>query len=302
MKGEPSRTNDQESLAVPESTQQGTLYLVGTPIGHMGDMSPRAVAVLREVNRIAAEDTRHTRRLLDAHGITTPVVSHHAHNERASSAGLVACLQRGEAIALVTDAGMPGISDPGEALVRAAVAAGAPVVAVPGPTAFVAALVVSGLPTDRFTFEGFLPREAKPRRRRLQALAAEPRTMVFYEAPHRLLDGLTDLAATFGDDRPACVARELTKRFEEVRRGPLAALRDHYAEEAPRGEFVVVVGGAPVTEPPPGEEAWRAELAEALAAGARPSEAAREIAARAEIPRSRVYEEAMRLKASAQET
>ncbi|MEB3329834.1 MAG: 16S rRNA (cytidine(1402)-2'-O)-methyltransferase [Candidatus Sericytochromatia bacterium] len=285
-----------------ESIQRGTLYLVGTPIGHLGDLSPRAVAVLREVDRIAAEDTRHTRRLLEAHAITTPVVSHHAHNERASSAGLVACLEAGEAIALVTDAGMPGISDPGEALVRAASAAGIPVVPIPGPTAFVAALVVSGLPTERFTFEGFLPREPKLRRRRLQALAHEPRTMVFYEAPHRLLEGLADMAAAFGDDRPASVARELTKRFEEVRRGSLATLRAGYAGEAPRGEFVVVVGGAPEAGDRPDEGRWRAELAAALAAGARPSAAAREIAARAGVPRSRVYEEAMRLKASAPET
>ncbi|MEB3221880.1 MAG: 16S rRNA (cytidine(1402)-2'-O)-methyltransferase [Candidatus Sericytochromatia bacterium] len=284
---------------MPESIQPGTLYLVGTPIGNMGDMSPRAVAVLQGVALIAAEDTRHTRRLLEAHAIGSPLVSHHAHNERASSAGLVERLRAGDAIALVTDAGMPGISDPGEALVREAVAAGLPVVAVPGPTAFVTALVASGLPTDRFTFEGFLPREARPRRKRLQALASEPRTMVFYEAPHRIVGTLADMGAAFGVGRPACVARELTKRFEEHLRGSLGELSAHFEAQAPRGELVIVVGGAPEPEGQLDDEAWRDDLAQELAAGTRPSEAARAIAARLGVPRSRVYEEAMRLKASA---
>lgn len=274
----------------------GTLYLVGTPIGNMADLSPRALETLRHADRIAAEDTRQTRKLLAAHAIDTPMVSHHAHNERASSAGLVAMLEAGQSVALVTDAGMPGISDPGEAAVREALAAGIPVVPVPGPTAFVAALVVSGLPTDRFTFEGFLPREAKLRRRRLQSLAQEARTMVFYEAPHRLAAMLTDLAAAFGPDRPACVARELTKRFEEVVREPLGRLVERYAREDARGEFVVVVGGGPEAHAPPSVD-WEAALREALASGQRPSQAAREVATRTGVPRAVVYEAAMRLKA-----
>lgn len=277
----------------------GTLYLVGTPIGNMGDLTQRALETLRTADRIAAEDTRQTHKLLSAHHITTPMVSHHAHNERASSAGLLTLLAAGESIALVTDAGMPGISDPGEELVRAAVGAGIPVVPVPGPSAFVAALVVSGLPTARFTFEGFLPREPKLRRRAVRDLVRERRTLIFYEAPHRLAAMLADLAAALGPERPACVARELTKRFEEVVRGPLGDLAARFEGQEVRGELVVVVGGAPAeTAASAPDEDWEATLREAIEAGQRPSEAARTIASRLGLPRSEVYEAAMRLKAS----
>ena len=274
----------------------GTLYLVGTPIGNLADVSARALETLRSVDLIAAEDTRESRKLLTHHGIDRPLVSHHEHNERPSAAGLVARLLGGEAVALISDAGMPGISDPGETLVQAAIAAGVPVVPIPGPTAFVAALVVSGLPTRRFAFEGFLGREPKQRRRRLRELATERRTMAFYEAPHRLAETLTDMAATFGDDRPACVARELTKRFEEVVRGPLGTLRDRWAAEAPRGEIVIVVGGAPEVEEGP-LEGWEDALRDLLAGGMRATEAAKAIARSHGIARAEAYDAAQRHKA-----
>ncbi|MEB3198497.1 MAG: 16S rRNA (cytidine(1402)-2'-O)-methyltransferase [Candidatus Sericytochromatia bacterium] len=277
--------------------EPGTLYLVGTPIGNRGDLSPRAKAVLEGVNVIAAEDTRETLNLLRAEGIDTPLVSHHAHNEAASAARLVGRLQQGEAIALVSDAGMPAISDPGERLVREVAEAGLPMTAVPGPTAFVTALALSGLPTARFVFEGFLPREAKLRRRRLRALQGETRTMIFYEAPHRLLDTLQDMAGLFGPTRPAAAARELTKRFEEVRRGSIGELESHFATSAPRGEFVLVVGGG---EPAAAEAAsaadWEAALSALLAEGVRPSEAARQIAQSHGVAKKVAYDAAQRLR------
>ena len=273
----------------------GTLYLVGTPIGNLGDVSARALAVLGGVDLVAAEDTREARKLLAAHGLERPLVSHHEHNERASAAGLVARLQAGDAVALVSDAGMPGISDPGEAVVAACIAAGLPVVPVPGPTAFVAALVASGLPTRRFAFEGFLPREPKLRRRALRELAAEPRTLVFYEAPHRLAETLVDMAEAFGPERPAAVARELTKRFEEIVRGELGALRDRYAAEAPRGEIVLVVGGAPAREVGPAE-GWEAALEALLASGTKATDAAKAVARSHGVARQAAYEAAQRLK------
>ncbi len=282
-------------LRGPHLTSTGTLYLVGTPIGNMGDVSARALATLRAVDMIAAEDTRETRKLLALHGIDRPLVSHHEHNERPSAAGLVDRLLGGESVALVSDAGMPGISDPGETLVQAAIAAGVPIVPIPGATAFVAALVVSGLPTRRFAFEGFLGREPKQRRRRLRELVAEQRTMAFYEAPHRLAETLADMAAVFGEDRPACVARELTKLFEEVVRGPLGTLRDRWAHEAPRGEIVIVVGGAQAIASGPAE-GWEDALRELLQGGLRTADAAKAIARSHGVPRSEAYDAAQRLK------
>ena len=220
------------------------LYLVPTPIGNLEDLTFRALRVLQEADLIACEDTRTTGVLCQRYGIETPRTSFHAHNEHGKAAGLVARMAAGETVALVSDAGTPGISDPGFLLVREALAAGVPVVPLPGPTAFVPALVASGLPTDRFVFEGFLPQK-KGRKTRLDALADEPRTVVLYESPHRLVRLLGELAERLGEDRPAAVGRELTKAFEEVRRGTLAELRAHYdAQPKVRGEIVVVVGGA----------------------------------------------------------
>jgi len=219
------------------------LYLVPTPIGNLEDVTLRALRVLKEADVVACEDTRTSGVLLNHFGIETPKTSFHAHNEHGKAARLVDRMRAGETVALVTDAGSPGISDPGFLLVREALAAGVEVVALPGPTAFVPALVASGLPTDRFVFEGFLPQK-KGRQTRLRALAEEPRTMVLYESPHRLAKLLGELAEHLGPERPAAVGRELTKVFEEVRRGTLAELAAHYGAQAKvRGEIVVVVGG-----------------------------------------------------------
>lgn len=228
------------------SVRIGILYVVATPIGNLLDLSPRAQQTLASVERVAAEDTRHSGALLRHFGIHTPLVSVHEHNERDRCAGLVGELLAGQSLALVSDAGTPLISDPGYHLVRAAQAAGIEVVAVPGPSSLIAALSVSGLPTDRFVFEGFLPARAAARRARLSELAAETRTLVLFESSHRIAESLADLAETFGPAREAAIARELTKRYESVRRAGLGALAAHFAasEEERRGEFVVLVQGA----------------------------------------------------------
>ena len=227
---------------------QGTLFVVATPIGNLGDLSARARTVLAQADLLLAEDTRHTRQLLAACGVERPagsVESLHEHNEAARAAGIVERLRGGESVALVSDAGTPLVSDPGAVLLREAAAAGVPVVAVPGPCAAIAALSVAALPAARFAFEGFLPAKPAARRRALEPLAAEPRTLVFYEAPHRLAESLADLAAVLGDARPAAVARELTKRHETVYRGTLATLLRCCAADADmaRGEIVIVVRG-----------------------------------------------------------
>lgn len=221
----------------------GTLYLCATPIGNLEDMTLRGVRVLREAAVIAAEDTRHTRKLLSHFDIHTPLVSYHEHNKATRGPELIARLLAGEDIAVVSDAGLPGISDPGADLVRLALAAGAPVTPVPGPNAALAALVASGLDTAMFVFAGFLPRAAKKRRETLAALAALPYTLIFYESPHRLTATLAELANAFGD-RPSAVGRELTKKFEEFIRGSLSELEKHFTAQASRGEFTLVVAGA----------------------------------------------------------
>jgi len=233
----------------------GQLFVVATPIGNLGDLSPRARETLATVDLIAAEDTRHSRRLLEHFGIRRPLVALHEHNERERCERLIERLQAGESVALISDAGTPLISDPGYRLVRAAREAGVPVVPVPGPSALIAALSVAGLPTDRFVFEGFLPAKAQARRSRLQALANEPRTLVFYESSHRIQAMLADLAEILGSDREAVLARELTKQFEQIEGGRL----DHLCqwldadENHRRGEFVVLVAGAPAVEEEAGE-------------------------------------------------
>lgn len=221
------------------------LYLVPTPIGNLEDVTLRALRVLKEADVVACEDTRTSGVLLQHFGIATPRTSFHAHNEHGKAARLVERMRAGETVALVTDAGTPGVSDPGFLLVREALAAGVRVEALPGATAFVPALVASGLPTDRFVYEGFLPQK-KGRQTRLRALVGEPRTMVLYESPHRLARLLIELTEHLGSERPAAVARELTKLHEEVRRGTLAELAAWYgAQEKVRGEIVVVVSGQP---------------------------------------------------------
>jgi 16S rRNA (cytidine1402-2'-O)-methyltransferase len=224
----------------------GRLYVVATPIGNLGDLAPRAREVLAECALIAAEDTRHTGALLRHFGIQTAMLSLHDHNELQRTPELIAKLESGASIALVSDAGTPAISDPGFDLVRAAAAAGIEIVAVPGPCAAVAALSIAALPTDRFCFEGFLPARRAARRARLEELAAEPRTLVFYESPHRVREMLEDCAASLGAARSATLAREITKLHETAYRGSLAQLAQRAAEEADlgRGEIVLVVAGA----------------------------------------------------------
>ena len=224
----------------------GTLFIVATPIGNLGDLSPRALETLRTVDAVCAEDTRHTRQLLAHFGFERPLLALHEHNEEALAEKLVARLQAGESLALVSDAGTPLVSDPGFRVVRAARAAGLKVSPVPGPSALVAALSVAGLPSDRFVFEGFLPAKASARRERLQRLAGEPRTLVFYESLHRIAEALADLRAAFGDERPAAIARELTKLFETVLDGTLAQLQATIEadDNQRKGEFAIVVQGA----------------------------------------------------------
>ena len=234
--------------------EAGMLYLVATPIGNLADLSERARKVLAEVTFVAAEDTRNTRALLSHFGIHAELVSYHEHNKAGRGGEIVARLLAGDSCALVTDAGMPAISDPGEDLVRLAAEAGVPCTCIPGGTAAVTALALSALPTGRFVFEGFLPTEKRERRARLAALAGEERTAILYEAPHRLRRTLDEMAEALGDERPLCLARELTKLNEEILRTTVGGACAHYREREPRGEYVLVLGGATPKENTPEEQ------------------------------------------------
>ncbi|QEY61431.1 16S rRNA (cytidine(1402)-2'-O)-methyltransferase [Metapseudomonas lalkuanensis] len=251
------------TLSSASGNAYGTLYVVATPIGNLDDITARALRVLREVALIAAEDTRHSARLLQHFGIDTPLAACHEHNERDQGGRFLARLQAGEDVALISDAGTPLISDPGFHLVRQARAAGVAVVPVPGACALIAALSSAGLPSDRFIFEGFLPAKANARRGRLEEMKEEPRTLIFYEAPHRILESLEDMRSVFGGDRPAVLARELTKTFETLRGAPLDELCGWVAADSnqQRGECVVLVGG---WQAPEGEGALSAEALRVL--------------------------------------
>lgn len=266
----------------------GTLYLVATPIGNLEDITARALRVLREATLIAAEDTRHTRQLLAHFDIHTPLTSYFEHNKLSKLDEILSALAAGD-VALVSDAGTPGLSDPGYELVRAALDAGHAVVPVPGPSALLGALVASGLPPDAFVYLGFLPRKDSDRQRLLASVAREPRTLVAFEAPHRLLDALRDIEATLGD-RPVAVARELTKLHEEIFRGPASAARAHFAQKEILGEITLVVGGAPEAAPEPWDEARvRAEVEKLAGEGLKKKDASRLVAELSGWPVREVY-------------
>lgn len=269
----------------------GTLVLAATPIGQVEDAPPRLAAELAAADVVAAEDTRRLKRLVGDLGVTLTgrVVSYFEGNETARTPALLESLLAGERVLLVTDAGMPSVSDPGYRLVAAAVEADVPVTAVPGPSAVLTALAVSGLPVDRFCFEGFLPRKAGERARRLASLATEERTMVFFEAPHRTQAALEAMAEAFGGERPAAVCRELTKTHEEVRRGPLASLVE-WAAEGVRGEVTLVVSGASPAVASSDPADLLAAVADLEADGVSRKEAIVEVARRAGVPKREVYD------------
>ncbi len=270
----------------------GTLVLAATPIGQVGDAPPRLAAELAGADVVAAEDTRRLKRLCTDLGVEVGgrVVSYFEGNEQSRTPTLVEALLAGQRVLLVTDAGMPSVSDPGYRLVVAAVEAGILVTAVPGPSAVLTALAVSGLPVDRFCFEGFLPRKAGERARRLESLAAEDRTMVFFEAPHRTHAALAAMATAFGDDRAAAVCRELTKTHEEVRRGPLASLVT-WAGEGVRGEVTIVVTGAvPTASVAADPDSYRAAVADLEASGTSRKDAVLQVARLAGVPKREVYD------------
>ena len=272
------------------------LGLVGTPIGNLGDLPPRAVEALASADAICCEDTRRTGRLLQHAGVERrPLVVVNDHTEVRAIAGILGRLARGERVAVVTDAGMPGISDPGERLVRAAVDAGHVVEVVPGPSAAVTALVASGLATGRFAFEGFLPRKGSGRSARLREVAADARTTVLYEAPHRLARTVADLAAACGPARRVAVARELTTLHEEVWRGTLQEAIEWVADRSPRGELVLVLAGAPAPVPA-GVDDIEAAVRARLDAGDSPRDAATAVALALDVPKRRAYDIAVRLR------
>ncbi len=270
--------------------ERGALYVVGTPIGNLGDFSPRARETLEEADFIAAEDTRVTLKLLNHFGIKKPLISYFEHNKLEHGPMIVAKLQEGQTCALVSDAGMPAVSDPGETLVAACAQEGIPVYVV--PTAAVSALAISGLPTGRFTFEGFLSVNKRSRKEHLEAVANENRTMIFYEAPHKLRKTLSDFSKVFGSDRRVALCRELTKVHEEVWRTTLGEAAAHYREKEPRGEFVLVIEGR--ERPTVQEEEYTLEEAAALArelaaGGLSASEAAKQAAQQTGFKKSQLY-------------
>lgn len=271
----------------------GTLYLVATPIGNLEDLSARALRVLKEARLVAAEDTRQTRKLLTHFGIHTPLTSYYEHNKLSKLDSILEALSQGD-VALVSDAGTPALNDPGYELVRAALVAGYAVSPIPGPSAPLAALVASGLPTDAFLYLGYLPRKSGERRKLLAEVANLPYTLIFLEAPHRLLEALADLQAVLGD-RPAAAARELTKLHEEIYRGRLSEAQAHFRAQPPRGEFTLVVAGQPEMSERWDEARLREAIRLELGRGVSPSQAAAELAPQAGWARREVYRLVMAL-------
>lgn len=279
----------------PGGTGAGTLLVIGTPIGNLGDLTPRAVESLKAADVVACEDTRRTRALLSAAGVTgKTLLAVHEHNEPERAGELVGLLGEGRIVALVTDAGMPGISDPGQRVVLAVGRAGHRIVVVPGPSAVVTALVASGLASDRFVFEGFLARKGAARWRRVDAVAKEHRTVVLYEAPHRVKATIDDLVRACGRDRPVAIARELTKVHEEVWRATLGEAAERLAGTTPRGEHVIVLAGAP-DDPPASDDDIEEALSARLAAGEDRRAAVAGVASELDVAKRRVYELALRI-------
>ncbi|MFN6561623.1 MAG: 16S rRNA (cytidine(1402)-2'-O)-methyltransferase [Nostoc sp. ChiSLP01] len=272
-----------------------TLYVVGTPIGNLEDMTFRAVRILQNVDIIAAEDTRHTGKLLQHFEIKTPQVSYHEHNRTSRIPELLQYLTNDKAIALVSDAGMPGISDPGYELIEACIKAGITVVPIPGASAAITALSAAGLPTDRFVFEGFLPAKSQQRREHLESLQTESRTLIFYESPHRLQDTLQDLAEILGSDRQIVLGRELTKLYEEFWRGTIGEAIAHYSQREPQGEYTLVVAGVPPSQPQLTQEELKAELKQLISQGISRSQASRQLAKVTSMPRRQLYQLALSL-------
>ena len=276
----------------------GTLYIVGTPIGNLEDMTFRAVRILQAVDLIAAEDTRHTGKLLQHFEIKTPQISYHEHNRTERLPELLQELGEGKAIALVTDAGMPGISDPGYELVKACIEAGIQVVPIPGATAGITALSAAGLPTDRFVFEGFLPASGGERQKRLESLQAESRTLILYESPHRIRATLQDLAKSLGANRSIVLGRELTKLHEQFWRGRIFEAIAHYTSEEPKGEFTLVVAGASAGMAVLSDEELKAELLQIMREGVSRSQASRQLAQLTQLSRRKLYQLALSIPGS----
>jgi 16S rRNA (cytidine1402-2'-O)-methyltransferase len=283
-----------EGEAVAQEDSAGVVVLAATPIGDIADASPRLVTELTNADVIAAEDTRRLRRLLERLGVQTdaPIMSYFEGNEARRTGELLRLLEQGARVVVVSDAGMPSVSDPGYRLVAAAVARGFRVTAVPGPSAVLTALAVSGLPVDRFCFEGFLPRKTSERLRRLAELAAEPRTMIFFEAPHRTAATLSAMAEAFGPDRSGAVCRELTKTYEEVRRGSLQELADWAGLEV-RGEVTLVIGGAP--RPTADLESAAQEAVELAASGMKLKAAVAQVAQQEGVAKNALYDVALKI-------
>ena len=272
-----------------------TLYLVGTPIGNLDDMTFRAIEVLKKVDTIAAEDTRHTGKLLHYFQISTPQISYHDHNRLSRIPDLLARIKGGQSIALVTDAGMPCVSDPGYELVKACAEAGISVVPIPGVTAVITGLAASGLKSDRFTFEGFLPAKEKERLLGLELLRSEVRTLIFYEAPHRMRESLRSMSEVFGANRSVALARELTKLHEEFWRGTLAEAIAYYAEKDPQGEYTVIVAGCEVQAVELSEERLKAEMVLLLGEGLSRASISKQLAVQTGLPKRQIYQWALEL-------
>lgn len=271
------------------TVQSGTLYVCATPIGNLGDITLRVLEVLREVNLIAAEDTRHSRKLLDHFGIKAHLTSYHEHNEKGKAQELVKRLQNGDSVALISDAGMPGISDPGKEVIQCCLNEGIPVDVLPGANAGLTALVLSGMPNDHFLFHGFLPAHSGTRKKELANYAQLPFTQIFYEGPHRLVDTLEDLLEVFGD-REAAVVREITKLHQTVHKGSLEQLIEEFQLKSPRGEICLLTAPYIATLPIGGAEEWRQEVEKLIQQGIKPNEAMKQVGKKYGVGKREVYQ------------